>query len=84
MNSLRQVRYLNALDYVTEQISDDVVFVFLHNFSKTYLILEQSGAFSDETPQSVRTNIALKITAENIRIASAEYKKELENARYFA
>lgn len=82
MLSQREIDTLNKMDHIHVEMDGALVESFLGNLLRNYRALENSGCFRDDTPQTARTKIAIRITAENIPIMQMD-QGELENARHF-
>lgn len=61
----------------------EVILGFEDELLKTITALRSSGCLPDDLPDTVLTNIAIKLTGENIRFASNYYRQVLANARHF-
>ena len=83
MLSQNDIDTLNKMQHIYDEMNKDIVNAFLGELLDNYRAANNSGCFSDETPQTVRTNIVLKITGENIRFVTNQYRKELANTRHF-
>ena len=80
MLSQQEINRLNKMQAIHDEMDGDLVESFLTNLLRNYLELENNGCFRDDTPQTARTKIAIRVTAENIRIMKMD-QSELENAR---